>query len=179
MSKALKSLALIFVLLTVIFSVMYLCIRIKLFLSLAITFGTTAYHFCMRLIIGLTLNSAMKNKADYTRKWYRIKPWEKKLYKAIKVKKWKNRMPTYNKSFFDITRHNWDEIAQASCQAEIVHEIIVVFSFLPIVFSIWFGDFPVFLITSIVAALFDLLFVIMQRYNRPRILRMIGLKKQR
>lgn len=179
MAKVLKSLALIFVLLTVIFTVLYIYVGVKLFLSLTITFGTIAYHLCMRLLIGLIINSVMKNKADYSRKWYRIKSWEKKLYKAIKVRKWKNRLPTYNKSFFDITKHNWNEIAQASCQAEIVHEIIVVFSFLPIVLSIWFGDFPVFLITSILAALFDLLFVIIQRYNRPRILRMIGLKKQR
>lgn len=38
--------------------------------------------------------------------------------------------------------------------------------------------FPLsFLLTSLAAACFDLLFVIMQRYNRPRILRIIDKKK--
>ncbi len=177
MSKILEALALLFVLLTVFFVVLYICVGAKVFFSLTITFGTFAYHLCIRLMIGLVIHSVLKNYADYTRKWYQIKPWEKKLYKAIKVKKWKTRMPTYNTSFFDVTKHSWDEIAQASCQAEIVDETIIVFSFLPIILSIWVGDYLVFLLTSIAAALFDLLFVIMQRYNRPRILKMMKLEK--
>jgi glycosyl-4,4'-diaponeurosporenoate acyltransferase len=35
-----------------------------------------------------------------------------------------------------------------------------------------FGAFWVFLITSVLSALMDLLFAIMQRYNRPRILKL-------
>ena len=82
-------------------------------------------------------------------------------------------MPTYDPSLFDQTQKSWDEIAQASCQAELVHETIILLSFVPIVFSIWFGALAVFVITSVLAALFDTVFVIMQRYNRPRIIRLI------
>ena len=66
-----------------------------------------------------------------------------------------------------------DEIAQAMCQAELVHETIVILSFVPVAFSAVFGAFWVFLITSLCAAAFDLMFVIIQRYNRPRIIRLI------
>ena len=59
------------------------------------------------------------------------------------------------------------------CQAELVHETIVVLSFLPILAGIWFGDFPVFIITSLVAAMVDMSFVIMQRYNRQRIMKVM------
>lgn len=59
------------------------------------------------------------------------------------------------------------------CQSEIVHETIVVFSFLPIVSVVWFGSLPVFIITSVLSAGFDLMFVVMQRYNRPRIIKLI------
>ena len=177
MAALMKSITFICFLATVVFLVLYNYVGLKLFLSLTITFGTFVYHLGIRLIIGLIINSVMKNKADYNRKWYQIHPWEKKLYKFLKVKKWKNRMPTYNKSFFDVTKHSWDEIAQSSCQAEIVHEVIIVFSFVPVIFSIWLGDLPVFLLTSIGAALMDLMFVIIQRYNRPRVLKMIALKK--
>ena len=82
-------------------------------------------------------------------------------------------MPTYSPDEFDIKKHSIEEIVQATCQSEIVHELNVVASFIPLVFSIVFGDFFVFLITSLVAACFDLVFVMMQRFNRPRLMRMI------
>ena len=69
-----------------------------------------------------------------------------------------------------------DEIAQATCQAELGHETIAVLSFLPILAGNWFGAYPVFVITSILSALFDLMFVAMQRYNRQRIVRLIKRK---
>ena len=59
------------------------------------------------------------------------------------------------------------------CQAETVHTIIAVLSFVPLLFSLRWGAFAVFLITSLLSASFDLLFVIMQRFNRPRVLRMV------
>lgn len=60
------------------------------------------------------------------------------------------------------------------CQAELVHETIVVLSFVPIIPSVLvFGDLPVFIITSLAAAIIDVTFVIIQRYNRPRIIRHI------
>lgn len=46
-------------------------------------------------------------------------------------------------------------------------------SFLPIVSGIWFGAYPVFIITSVLSALFDLIFVVTQRYNRQRVLRLL------
>ena len=142
-------------------------------LSFAITFGTFFYHFAMRLLVGHLVNHIMRNKADYHKPRYQLRPFEAKLYKWLKVKKWKGSMPTYDPSVFDPKLHSWDEIAQAMCQAEIVHEVIAVLSFLPLFAAIPFGTFPVFLLTSLLAAAYDLSFVIMQRYNRPRILRFI------
>ena len=82
-------------------------------------------------------------------------------------------MPTYDSSLFDPKLHTWDEIAQAMCHAEIVHESIAVLSFLPIIAGIWFGAYPVFIITSIIAAIIDMMFVMMQRYNRNRIMKIV------
>ena len=45
-------------------------------------------------------------------------------------------------------------------------------SFLPLAAAIPLGAFWVFFITSLGGALFDLSLVILQRYNRPRILRL-------
>ena len=143
------------------------------FLTLAITFGTITYHFVMRLLIGWLVMIFMKNKADYTKQWYQLHPWEKTLYKKIKIKKWKNKMLTYRPEDFSPKEHTWNEIAQTMCQSEVGHELIIGFSFLPIIASKWFGAFGVFVITSVISAGFDLIFVMMQRYNRDRIRRLI------
>ena len=144
-----------------------------LFLTLAITFGTISYHFIMRLFVGISVNLLLNNHVDYRRKWFQVSGAEQKLYKMMKVKKWKGKMPTFEPDCFDRTIHTWEEIAQAMCQAELVHEIIIVLSFLPVLAAIPFGALFVFVITSFLAACFDALFVIMQRYNRPRIVRLI------
>ncbi len=172
MAKAMKITAAGSCLMTLLFALLYCGCRGGALLTLAITFGTIAYHFCIRLLIGLIFSKTMRNKADYTKKWFQLGRVEKRLYDLLKVKAWKNRMPTYDGSLFDAKKHSWDEIAQATCQAELVHETIIVFSFLPIAASVRFGALPVFVITSVCAALFDSVFVIMQRYNRPRIVRM-------
>ena len=74
---------------------------------------------------------------------------------------------------FSPKEHSWHEIAQTMCQSEVGHELIIGFSFLPIIASKWFGAFGVFVITSVISAGFDLIFVMMQRYNRDRIQRLI------
>lgn len=86
-------------------------------------------------------------------------------------------MPTYDAELFLPEKHTWDEIAQAMCQAELVHEVIVVLSFVPSIMTIWWGAFEVFLVTSILAACIDLSFVMMQRYNRPRVLQLHNKKR--
>ncbi|MBR4092558.1 MAG: hypothetical protein IKK32_01650 [Oscillospiraceae bacterium] len=172
MAKTMKFIALTTALMTIIFALLYKFTDRDILLTFAITFGTIAYHFIMRLIIGGIIDLIMKNKADYTKRWYRVGETEMKFYKKIGVKKWKNKMPTYNNDFFDTNKHSWDEIIGATCQSELVHEIIIVFSFLPIIATVWFGAFWVFVITSVCAAIYDMIFVFMQRFNRSRILKM-------
>ena len=171
MPKVMKAAAILSLILTIAASWLFRCLNQELFLTLAITFGTTFYHLGIRLLIGFLYNLGMKNHADYTKKWYQPRPWEGKLYKVLRVKAWKDKMPTYRSSLFSRKDHTWDEIAQAMCQSELVHETNMLLSFLPVIASKWFGSFSVFLITSICGAIFDLLFVIMQRYNRPRVIK--------
>jgi hypothetical protein len=55
--------------------------------TLAITLGVTAYHFVMRLAVGLVVNLIMKNKANHNNFWFREKDFEGKLFKIIGIKK--------------------------------------------------------------------------------------------
>lgn len=53
---------------TVVLSVWYRETSIGILLSLAITFGTIAYHIVMRLLTGLVFRSVMQNRADYRKR---------------------------------------------------------------------------------------------------------------
>ena len=143
-----------------------------IWLTLAVTFGTAAYHLGVRLLVGRAFDTWMGNRADLSRRWYQPRPWEAKLYRLLRVKSWKDRMPTFYPDEFSPDRHTWDEIAQVMCQSELVHETNVVMSFLPLLAAVPFGAFWVFFLTSLGGALFDLSLVILQRYNRPRVVRL-------
>ena len=173
MAKIMKRIAVLTAVLTFVCAVFCKSTGNGLFLTLAITCGTTAYHFIMRLLVGTSVNLLLNNHVDYRRRWFRVSTAEQKLYRKMGVKKWKGHMPAYDPDLFDPEIHTWDEIAQATCQAELVHEVIIIFSFLPILASIPFGALAAFVVTSVLAACYDAIFVVMQRYNRPRIVKLI------
>lgn len=158
--------------------ILYFVFNRSFLLSLSITFGTILYHFLMRLLVGFFIDGIFHNKINYRLKIFSPRPFEKKLYKFLRVKKWKAFMPTFDPDTFDISKHPLEELVMASCQAEVVHTAICVLSFLPILGTVFFGSFLVFLLTSIFAFLIDLCFVIMQRFNRPRLISAIKFKEK-
>ncbi len=158
----------------VTFILLYLHFSANWMYSCAVTFGTFSYHFWMRLAVGYIIDGIMHNRADLTRSWYQPRKWEKPLYRLLRVKQWKQHIPTFSPDSFSPEQHSWAEIAQAMCQSEIVHEIIMLLSFVPLLGAVPFGAFVVFLLTSVGAALMDAVFVILQRYNRPRIMRLMN-----
>lgn len=179
MAKIVKGIAAFSLAATVILAISYKVTSSGILLPLAITSGTIAYHFVMRLMVGLAFHATMRNKADYRKRWYQVSKREMAVYEKLKVKQWKRRMPTYDPALFDPRLHTWEEIVQAMCQAELVHETLAVLSFLPILAGIWFGEYPVFIVTSVLSAACDIVFVIMQRYNRQRVTKLLNRKSVR
>ncbi len=141
--------------------------------ALYITFMTFSYHFIMRLVVGMVTNPIFHKVYDYNNWWFKQKKFEKRLYKLLKVKDWKEKVPSWSPGAFSLKNKSLHNIAVGMCNAELVHEIIVILSFVPILFSIKFGVPAVFIFTSILAGAFDMIFVIIQRYNRPRIVKLI------
>lgn len=172
MARIMKLAAALCVALTAVFALLRLT-------APAITAGTFSYHLLMRLAVGFAFDRTLHNHVDYRRPWFQLRRFEPALYERLRVGKWKAALPTYDPEAFDRHRHSWEEIVQAMCQAELVHEVIAVLSFLPVLASVWLGSAAVFVITSVLAAGFDLLFVIIQRYNRPRVLKIVERLKSR
>ncbi|MBQ6835767.1 MAG: hypothetical protein IJO47_01800 [Clostridia bacterium] len=172
MKKIITNITIISFILTLLLGAIYFRTENGIILSLAITMGTTLYHFAMRLVVGFFYDKLMNNKADLGKWWYQPKGFEKRIYSRLNVKNWKSIMPSYEPELFNPQKHTWNEIAQAMCQAELVHETIILLSFVPILFAKLFDALSVFVITSALAAAFDVIFVIMQRYNRPRVIKL-------
>ena len=146
--------------------------------SLAITFGTVFYHFAMRLLAGAVVPALVREGAE-NGKWFRQKQFEPALYRFLRVKQWKKYLPTYSPESFDLKKHSLEAVIHTCCCSEAVHEWIMLLSFLPVLTIPAFGAPWVFWITSLLAALLDGSFVILQRYNRPRLIRILHKERKR
>ena len=154
---------------TIMFGVLTVIFAVLSMKALAITCGTFFYHFAMRLVVG----AVIPNRFDPEHVWFRQRIFERRVYKFLKLRRWKGKMPTYDPRLFSPQHYTPTEIARNMCQAEIVHEVIILLSFLPLLFSFVWGEFWVFFATSAAAATIDLVFVMLQRYNRPRLLKIL------
>ena len=155
-------------------TVLFLCIpyrQTSWWLTCVLSFGTTAYHFLMRLAVGYLLLKLTNYDFDYRRPWFRPRAWEPAFYEKLNIRHWKKNLPTYAPEQFSLKDNSLHRVIQNMCGAELVHETIMVLSFLPLLAIPFFGAFPVFLVTSLLAALYDSIFVLAQRYNRPRMIR--------
>lgn len=148
-------------------------------LSCAITCGTIAFHILLRLFAPVIVVAVFRRRYNVHHWWFRTRAWEMRLYDRIGVQQWKSRVPTWDPGQFSLEKHSLHQIALNMCHAEIVHEFIVVLSFTSLLLAIPFGAFPVFLITAVLAAAFDSMFIMVQRHNRPRIVMILDRRARR
>lgn len=128
------------------------------------------YHFGLRILFGEITNLI---KFDYNHPFFKRKKFEAKLYKLLKVRKWKDKVLTFNPENYDFQNRTLSQLATTMAKSETDHWINEFISVGSIFFSLLWGLFPVFLITAIAAMLFDAQFIIVQRYNRPVVLRLM------
>jgi len=165
---------------TLAFFLLYRSCRQAWMLSLAVTLLTFFYHFAMRLIVGEVVTVLYRNKSfPQDRLGFRIYPFEKGLYQKLKVKRWKKHVITAKPEQFDLKMVTPEKLLHNVMQAELVHRIIMALSFVPLLLIIPFGAPWVFIITSIAACLIESIYVIIQRYNRPKVLNYLALSKRR
>ena len=169
--------------LTVIFGVLCLSIGGNVLIAWFTTAGTTCYHFLMRLCIGYLVQGVFPKSVNAQSLWFREHRWEKGFYRWLRVRKWERRVPTFNPDQFDTRTHTYAQLARQTCLSELVHECIVVCGFFSLLFCLFFedplGNLPPFLITAVLAGAYDLQFVILQRFHRPRLLRLAAREEKR
>ena len=150
----------------------------KTILLIGVVAFTIMYHFWVRIIMG-NVSKLFKKHIKYNQWWFKERKFEKNLYKLLKVKDWKGKALTYNPESFSLKEHSLEEIADTMAKSEVDHWINEVISLSTLLFIIPWGLFWAFLISAIVAMIFDSQFIIIQRYNRPRIVKILEREKNK
>jgi len=148
----------------------------KVILWTGITAFTIMYHFWVRIIMG-NVSKLFKNHINSNQWLFKERKFEKKLYEFLKVKDWKGKALTYNPESFSLKEHTLEEIANTMTKSEVDHWINEVISLTTILFAIPWGKLWIFSITAIAAMIFDSQFIVIQRYNRPRIMKILNKKE--
>ena len=150
----------------------------KIILWIGITAFTIMYHFWVRIIMG-NVSKLFKKHINYNQWWFKEKSFEKGLYKFLRVKKWKGKALTYNPEQFSLKENSLEQIVNTMAKSEVDHWINELISLSTLLFAIPWGEFWIFCITAIVAMIFDSQFIIIQRYNRPRIIKIFEIEKKK
>ena len=113
-----------------------------------------------------------QKKFDYDSFWFRSKAFEKKLYQILKVKKWKNIVPTYDKREYALKEEELEQVIHNMCHAEVTHEVIMLTGYFPVLLGQQISHWGILLMMSFLFSLVHLPFIFIQRYNRPRVIRL-------
>ena len=151
-------------------------VRQDLLLWVGIVAFMVMYHFWLRIIMG---NVSKVFPIDYRQWWFQERFFERRLYELLRVKKWKEKVPTYNPELFSMKDYSLHEIAETMTKAELDHWINQLISLSSILFALLWGELWIFVITAVAAMLFDGQFIVIQRYNRPRVLRVMEKERRR
>lgn len=141
-----------------------------------VTAFTIMYHFWGRIILG---NVTKLFPIRYDQWWFKERSFEKKLYRLLQVKRWKGKALTYNPELFSMKDRTPEQIANTTAKAETDHWVNEIISLTTLLFPLLWGEFWIFGITAVLAMLFDGQFIVIQRYNRPRLLRLMELQNAR
>lgn len=143
----------------------------RVYQSLHRFYETAFYHGCSRCIASLFL-------------WV-CHPAEQKLWKRLHVRKWQAKIPDMSRIFVKImpekklTKENYENLPrmiEETCVAEWTH-ILLSIAGLGLL-KIWSGVGGV-CITIIYIVLGNLPFIVVQRYNRPRLQKLFAMQQRK
>lgn len=130
--------------------------------------GTVFYQFAMRILVGETVTALLKGKKLENCRYFRQRSFEPKLYRFLRVRKWKGKAITAKPWQFDMKKRSPGELLFFINQAETVHTVSFFLSFLPLCLIPFFGRGGITFLLSAAAAALDLKYIVIQRFNRPR-----------
>lgn len=165
--------AVLFAILSVIFLISHIHHNNHYSFTCFITFLTCFYHFAYRLLVS-EIASKKTISFNYRNGWFAPKKFEEPIFKVLRVKRWKEKLPNLLTSTSSAKDFPVETLINETCTVEVIHEVNIVLSFVPFIVSLFYSSHEwIFLITGIVTALFDLCFIIFHRHFRPRLIKLL------
>jgi hypothetical protein len=111
------------------------------------------------------------------RKLFIVSEKEIRFYKKIHLPKWKDKLPQYNKGFNKrnlpnkVSKEYLELFINVTCQAEMVHYIIIPLGYFSIFFALLIKnqEYWLFILIATFIGICNILFSLIQRYNRFRL----------
>ena len=132
------------------------------------------YHFGLRILMGKVTKTW---SITYRHSFFKPRKFEKKLYKLLKVRKWKDKVLTFEPELYDFQNRTLEQLANTMSKSETDHWINEIISIVSILFTFIWGCPAAFIVSAIAAMIFDAQFIVVQRYNRPIVLRLAARQK--
>lgn len=158
------------ILLMFMFMMLFVRTKATVLLIFGIIMLNIAFQFIARLIINTICEGVFENGINSSSDYFKTSDFEDRLYNSIGVKKIKKQLPVIDRTNFSLRRHSMQNIIDVGCEIEVEHELGMAASLLGIMLAIPFGEMWLFVIFAVLAVLFDFVVVIIQRYNRPRLI---------
>lgn len=168
--------------LTALIAAVFLCLYYAEVYKNSVTFWigvvsfTVFYHFGLRIFMG---EVTKRFNFNYKHPWFKERAFEKKLYKWLKVRKWKDKVLTFDPSTYDFKNRTPEQLATTMAKSETDHWINEMISVTSMFLALVFGYWQVFVVSAVAAILFDAQFIVVQRYNRPIVLRLMDRLERR
>ena len=143
----------------------------RFLLTIVITLLVIFYQLGMRLIVGNWLEPRLQLRPSAA--WFKVGARERRLYRLLRVRRWKKWLPTQSPAKYDVRQHSLADIIKTMTYAEVDHELMLLLSYLPVLLVISFGNPAAFVISSVAASLVEVPFIVLQRYNRARLVNVL------
>ncbi len=127
------------------------------------------YQVITRLLVGTICEGFFENGINSSAEWFKTSEAEERLYGFLGIKYLKRNLPKFERTDFSLTRQSIQDIIDTGCEIEAEHEVNILISMLGMLLTVPFGQTWVFVLFAVGAVLYDLLFIAVQRYNRPRL----------
>ena len=148
---------------------------IKIFVAIAFV----AFHGSIRMLV-LRIMMMCRGLINPMRPWHEVDKVEAEIFESLKIKKWKDIVPAWNRTHFSLSLKDIknvekvEQVLRFNIGAEIIHYMNFALSMFGTLFCLFKGMqewWWIFALVSLLLGMFaDLPFAMIQRYNRYRLL---------
>lgn len=146
--------------LSVVFAFIY-----RNWISMFVASEMILFHFLPPFVIPFSV-IAYKTKSPF---WFKQSKFDKWFYKKIKIREWKNKVPSYDDSLFSLKMRSKEQIIKGMIQSGNVHLFLIFLSFVPIILGKYFSHYTEMIIMAVIFSIVHIPFVVIQRFNIPRV----------